>query len=351
MPDISQIDKNFSIPTSIDTSKLDLYPVTDAPFSIHGLILPQNSDDRFRRMPANIARTVNDGVFALHTNTAGGRVRFKTDSERIAIFASMGQVGKMSHTALTGTGGFDLYCDDQFTGLFAPPVNYDTGFSYVCATRRPDMKEVTINFPLYSEVRSLTVGLDRGSRLEAADPYRIPCPIVYYGSSITQGACASRPGSAYQAIISRRFGCDFINLGFSGSARGEDAIADYIAGLSMSVFVYDYDHNSPTVEHLQSTHERMFLRIRERHPDLPIVMISRPQCPLSEEGYLRRDIIQTTYRNALGRGDNKVRFINGEEFFARNRGNCETVDGCHPNDLGFMCMAQRIGDVIEDLLK
>lgn len=351
MPDISQIDKNFSIPTSIDTSQFDLYPVAEAPFSIHGLISPQNADDRFRRMPADAARAVNDGVFSLHTNTAGGRVRFKTDSERIAIFASMGHIGQMSHTTMTGTAGFDLFCDDQFKGIFAPPNNYNTGYSYVLSTRMPDMKEVTINFPLYSEVRSLTIGLDRGARLEAADPYRISCPVVYYGSSITQGACASRPGNAYQAIISRRFGCDFINLGFSGSARGEDVIADYIAGLSMTAFVYDYDHNSPTAEHLQSTHERMFLRIRERQPDLPVIMVTRPQYPLSEDARLRREIIKTTYHNALARGDDKVRFIDGEQFYAPNLGNCESVDGCHPNDIGFLYMAQIIGDVLEDFLK
>ena len=88
--------------------------------------------------------------------------------------------------------------------------------------------------------------------LKDAPEYRIKKPVVYYGSSITQGGCASKPGSSYESILSRRFDCDYINLGFSGTAKGEDEIVDYIKGLEMSVFVMDYDHNAPTTEHLAS---------------------------------------------------------------------------------------------------
>ena len=120
----------------------------------------------------------------------------------------------------------------------------------------------TINFPLYQGVNSLYIGLKEGSVIKEAPEYETTAPFVYYGSSITQGGCASRPGSAYQNILSRHLQWDHINLGFSGSCKGEDEMAYYIASLDMSVFVYDYDHNAPTVEHLKNTHEIFFKKIK-----------------------------------------------------------------------------------------
>ena len=127
-------------------------------------------------------------------------------------------------------------------------------------------REITINFPLFTEVCELYIGLQKGCKLEPASEYTHQKPVVYYGSSITNGGCASRPGNTYQAVISRMLDCDFVNLGFNGNAKGEQEIADYIKGLDMSVFVYDYDHNAPTPEHLLDTHEKMFKAIK-KDPD------------------------------------------------------------------------------------
>ena len=176
-------------------------------------------------------------------------------------------------------------------------------------------------------------------------------PVVYYGSSITQGGCASRPGMAYQNIISRWYNCDHINLGFSGNAKGEDAIAEYIAGLKMSVFVYDYDHNAPNVEHLKKTHKRMFDIIRGKNPNLPIIIVSMPKYPLTNNEVLRREVIKETYKTAKSQGDNNVYFIDGCEMMRFKGGNEATVDNCHPTDLGFRRMADWIGEAVGKALK
>jgi hypothetical protein len=179
--------------------------------------------------------------------------------------------------------------------------------------------------------------------------YRSLDPIVYYGSSITQGGCCSRPGNAYQAVVSRRFNIDFVNLGFSGNAKGEAAMAEYIAGLPMSVFVLDYDHNAPNPEFLEQTHYDFFKIIRDARPELPIVMMSK--CDLDSGARTtndkRRRVIMETYRKSRENGDENVYFIDGAEVYRGTYEDMCTVDKCHPNDLGFALMA----DAVEAQLK
>jgi lysophospholipase L1-like esterase len=145
--------------------------------------------------------------------------------------------------------------------------------------------------------------------------------------------------------------CNYINLGFSGSARGEEIMAQYIAGIKMSAFVLDYDHNAPTIEHLENTHEKFYRIIRASNKELPIIILSKSDFEnAAEENKKRRDIIYKTYIDAIKEGDENVFFIDGELMFGiKDRDSC-TVDGCHPNDLGFMRMAEVIYPCIERVL-
>ena len=348
MARIEDIDKNFKIETKIEKEGLKFYNALNAPFEIYGVYM---ENGKFRRMPETVAEKVSRGVHHLHANCAGGRVRFCTDSPYVAVNAEYGNVGDMSHFPLTGSAGFDLYINcgegERYVHTFAPPrAAVDTKkMEAIHNFEKVQMYDVTINFPLYSEVKKLYIGLDENAKVEAPAPYIDKKPIVYYGSSITQGGCASRPGNSYQAYISRRFNCDYINLGFSGNAKAEDTMIDYIKNLDMSVFVYDYDHNAPSVEHLQNTHEKMFKAVREVHPEIPVIIMSRPKYYLNETEKKRRSIIETTYNNAVSAGDKNVYFIDGKTLmaFCENNG---TVDNCHPTDLGFFSMAKAVGDVL-----
>lgn len=351
MKNITDIDKNFKVETNIKRPNIQLYDIENKPFQIYGLI---RENDKFCRMPEAIAKSVNDGVHLMFDKTAGGRVRFVTDSPYVAISAQMSGVLKMEHFALTGSTGFDLYADEGkgqiFKGTFMPPLYIETGYESVIDFSNKTERVITINFPLYSNVKKLYIGLDANSLLKAAPDYTYKKPIVYYGSSITQGGCASRPGNAYQAILSRILDCDFINLGFAGSARGEDAMTDYINTLDMHMFVMDYDHNAPTVEHLDATHERMFKKIRAQHPKLPILIMTRPKVHLEEDEKQRLEIAEKTYRNALEAGDRYVYFLKGSDLIHANMIETATVDTCHPNDSGFVSMAYSLYDVIKDII-
>ena len=345
MSNIAKIDKNFKIETTINKPDIKFYNVLEKPFKVYGVFY---EGGKFRRMPESVAKTVSKGVYDLHIHTAGGRVRFKTNSSYVAINAVMPNIGRMPHFAISGSAGFDLYVKGEkevFKKSYIPAFNFTDGFESVIELGNDEMREITINFPTYSGVSELYIGLSDKAEVLEHSPYKYEKPIVFYGSSITQGGCCSRPGNTYQGFISRRFDTNYINLGFSGSARGEDEIAEYIKDLDMSVFVYDYDHNAPTREHLVATHEKMYNTIRKANPDLPVIFMTRPQY----YNYMTTlPVIKETYEKAKANGD-KVYYLDGSQLMAL-AGNEGTVDGCHPNDLGFYSMAKAVGDVLEGIL-
>ena len=344
-------DPNLVVDSKIDKTGLVFRSVFDEPFCVHGVFY---ENGKFRRMPESVANTVNPGVIERHANTAGGRVRFKTNSKRVAIVVLMPYVYYAPHCCLTGTAGFDLYVRHEgeeiphFRATFVPPVSLKTGYESV-KELDGEMVEVTINMPLYSDVSELYIGVDEGAELLPAETYPNKAPIVYYGNSITQGACASRSGNAFATIASREVGYDFVNLGFSGWGRAELEMAEYVAGLDMDIFVYDYDFNAPNEKYLAETHERMFKIIREKHPSLPVVMLSRTSVANPAATVLRREIIYKTYLNAKAAGDENVYFIDGQSIFP-DFADAATVEGIHANDLGQAFIGVAIAKVLREII-
>lgn len=345
MEKISRIDQNFVVEKKPHSQRAVWRDALQPPFSLHGLLY---QDGAFRRMPESVAASVSPAVHSLHTCCSGGRLRFRTDSPWLAIRAQMSGIGPVPHVSLTGLAGFDLYVGQQHMKAYIPPL--DTKDSYEGRLELPGgMQEITLYFPLYAGVRQLELGLEEGSCLEPAPAYPNPNPIVFYGSSITQGAAASRAGMCYTNMVCRALGRDIWNLGFSGSAKGEPAIAEYIAGLPMECFVYDYDHNASTLAQLEDTHEPMFRAVRKAHPDIPILLMSRPRLSVNENTRQRLEVIRRTYENAKAAGDENVHLLTGQVLMGMAQYD-GTVDGVHPNDLGFYSMAQTLLPVLKNVL-
>ena len=332
MADFSAIDPNFRVETAFEQDGLTFFDAAKPPFSLHGLLQEEGA---FRRLPRAVAQRVSPEVAHLSLHTAGGRVRFCTDSPVIAIRADMHTIEKMPHFALTGSGGFDLFEKARYLATFIPPFDLETGFSSRKALSGRKLRELTVHFPLYSGVKRLYIGIVKGSALTAAPAYDRP-PVVFYGSSITQGGCASKPGCAFPAMVSQMLGRDHWNLGFSGSCKGEPAMAEFLAGLDMSAFVCGYDHNAPTLAHLETTHLPLVRAVREAHPDIPILLLNRPRAVLDGEEAQRLAVIEKTCAAVGGR------LIPGDRLIPREITSWATVDGVHPNDLGFYHMAQAI---------
>lgn len=353
MKRIEDIDHHFKINADIPRDYRFFDPRQE-PMQLYGLA--PNDQGSYCRLPLDFLKECNDGVKVLAWHLAGACVRFSTDARGLAVIWSLKDKGNMPHFTACGQSGLELF-EESDEGVFQiknfiPAM--DTG-SCGCALNQSaftplpgGLRHYVLYFPLYNGLDELMLGFPPDARVEKGRTPRIEKPIVFYGSSITQGGCAAKVGSCYTTLLCRRLDAAQINLGFSGSGRGEENMARYIASLDMSAFVLDYDHNAPTVEHLEKTHERFFSIVREAHPDLPIVMMSKPDFDSDRVGNaLRRNVIARTYAHALEKGDKNVWFINGESFFGNHEREICTVDGCHPTSVGFLRMA----DVVEAVLR
>ena len=349
---IEQIDANFAVKSVDNGSKKDYYRIPDDKFALFGL--KYSDEDGFYRVPKEVAEKTNPGVVSLRKNTSGGRLCFSTDSDYFSMTAKYGYLWDSSHIPLSGSSGFSLLeitdGDCRFVAELRPQHGEDKGFFAECRLGGGKMRDYALYFPLYTDVDDLVVGLKKDSAVIKFSPYKDVLPVVYYGSSITQGACASRPDNCYQAYVSKWTNVDYLNFGFSGSAKAEDAICDFLSGIPASVFVMDYDHNAPNAEYLKSTHYNFYKKYRLANPDTPILFISRPDYDSDKkDGEARLKVIKSTFLRAKREGDQNVSLLNGKLLFGKfDRENC-FVDGIHPNDLGFYRMAKLVFRSIKNI--
>jgi hypothetical protein len=358
--EITKIDPNF-LSRTFSRNDIKFYDSLQTHFKVFGLLY-NHRQGCYHRLPFEIAADANSGVEELNYHTSGGRIRFSTDSEFVALSCVMRDRTLFSHMPQTGTSGFSLYIGKTYYDTFIPGIpvqeGVNKGYEGIITFPGRAKRDITVYFPLYNGVDELFIGLQDDASIAAAKPYRCQQPVAFYGSSITQGGCASRPGNSYDAITCRALDTDFINFGFSGSAKGELGLADYFASLHVSAFVYDYDYNAPTVEHLKETHYLFYRRFRSRNAAAPVVMISRPGCLKTEkpidgikESGLRRRIIRNSYEKGIASGDKNLYFIDGRILFGAEDQDACTVDGIHPNDLGFKRISEALIPVLGEILE
>lgn len=344
---LQDIDKAFKIGKNVQNENLVYYDIPNKKFDLYGVFYDKEKSC-FLRMDLETATKVNNGVRLLTANTSGGRLRFSTNSKRLEIRVKYNQLNIMSHMALEGSSGFMLIEESEdeascFCKMLPPTIDQKNGYNLQIDLLGGKMRDYILWFPLYNEVTSLTIGLEKNAKIENGKKYKKIKPILYYGSSITQGGCASRPDNSYPALISKWTNVDFINLGFSGSGLAEENMIKYLSQIDCSLFVCDYDHNAPNVEYLKETHYRVYEIFRKAKKDIPIIFLTAPSNSFEKAlRDKRKQIIKNTYNKAKKQGDKNVYFIDGENLLGKkDRINC-MVDNCHPTDLGFYRMAKRI---------
>lgn len=251
--DISRIDRNFSAP-GIGDFNIVYTDVKKTPFVIEGLPWFKQNKSAYYRIPKKLTeKDTNEGIIALSNHTAGACVRFRSDSPVIVIRVKLAYSSDMNHMPRAGSAGFDSYCKPDggkqlYNKTVQPGRDQIDIEALLGVNPRKGMCDWQVNLPLYGGVDTVEIGIVKNSRLEKPTPHKVAAPVLFYGSSITQGGCASRPGNAYSSMLCRAVDAPQVNLGFSGSARGEEALAREIGKLKLAAFVYDYDHNAPSAE-------------------------------------------------------------------------------------------------------
>ncbi|HEY5562643.1 MAG TPA: SGNH/GDSL hydrolase family protein [Clostridiaceae bacterium] len=330
------------------------YDVTKEPFIITGFPwIDENKN--FNRIPERIMSQISKGLAWAAPQPSGGMIRFKTNSNKLSIRVELLRNETSRQCSQTLLSGFDVYVDYgegmEFIYTLCIENNPLCYSAQLPSELREGIKSITIYTPLQNPIKSIFIGIAEGTIIEAPNDFTIKNPILFYGSSITCGFCASRPGLTYPARISRSLNANFINFGFGGQAKGDLLIAKAISELNLSCLVMDYDYNAPCKDFLEATHLPFYSAIRKAKADLPIILISAPYKykdtkNLSE----RRQIIEDTYNYARANGDTNIYYINGGEFMAKDEWADFTVDLVHPNDMGFSRMSEKILPYIKKAL-
>nr|MBA3709349.1 SGNH/GDSL hydrolase family protein [Planctomycetota bacterium] len=338
---------------AVASDDLGWHEPTTAPFALNGF--PWFAVDHiYRRMPVSPAHPLPEAVDGLANHTAGGQIRFRTDARDISVRVDLRGVADMHHMPSTGQCGFDCYVGAAGSQRYAGSSIYDQRKqSYqarVFESSARELRDVTLYFPLYQGVDTVWIGLDRDAALAPPQPWRMSRPVVIYGTSITQGGCAARPGMAYTNILSRRLQAEVINLGFSGSGRGEPEVARVIAGIpDPACLVLDFEANCQDVALFESRLAPFIGILRAAHPTVPILVLPKPPYawdPVRPTEIRSRDVRHAHARKVVDelrtRGDSRVYFHDIAAALADTAYHEGTVDGAHPTDLGFQLLADAI---------
>jgi lysophospholipase L1-like esterase len=340
--------------TTPASAQLKYYPA-DA-FPLYGKISEQ-TETRYERLPATLRTVSRPPLWELGKNTAGLFLRFRTNSTTIRLAWSLYENRTMSHMALTGIKGFDLYCLENgawhFVNSAQPAANAMDNTYTVISHMDGSEKEMMLYFPLYDGVTALQIGIDSAAFI-APPAILLPVrekPVVCYGTSILQGGCASRTGMAHTNILSRRFNREFINLGFSGNGQLDYEIAELIAAREAALIILDFVPNA-SVQQMQEKMEKFYDIIRSKQPLTPILFVEDPPFPsgrynrvLQHEVETKNKPVREIFERIKAKGGAHIEFIPSE--FMIGADNEATVDGLHFTDLGFMRYADYLAPYIK----
>jgi hypothetical protein len=314
----------------------------------------------FDRLPAKAEGKVRKDVWDLSLQSAGLCVRFVSDSPALHARWTLTSANlAMPHMPATGVSGLDLYyrsADGKWKWLANGRPTGQTNTQALATGLPLGKREYLLYLPLYNGVSSVEVGISKDAALEKAPDYpdARKKPIVFYGTSITQGGCASRPGMVHTAILGRRLGCPVINLGFSGNGRMEPEMAELLAELDPAVYVLDClpNMNAAMVAERVDPFVRTLLRA---HPKTPIVLVEdRTYANATllpdprEHNRTNREALKKVYDRLIADKAGGVHYIKGDTLLGDDTE--ATVDSSHPTDLGFVRQADAFQKVIEPLL-
>jgi lysophospholipase L1-like esterase len=334
---------------------------------IEGQAWTSEVKDTYDRLPARAQDDVREPVWNLSKHAAGLQIRFRSNAEEIVVRYAVGGNRAMDHMPATGVSGVDLYAVDadgnwlwcRGSRSFADTITYRFNGLRPNDRYHEMGREYRLYLPLYNSVRWLEIGVAEGS-LFSPLPVRMEKPVVVYGTSIAQGACASRPGMAWTGILDRKMDRPLINLAFSGNGRLEPELIDLLTEIDAKIYILDCLPNLTNTElypdeELTGRILNAVRTLKERRPDTPILLVEHAGytdgfiSPDREKAYAR---VNWAQRKAFGQlkaeGHTGLYYLPYEEVCLQLD---DTVDGTHPNDLGMQRYAEAYEQKLREILQ
>lgn len=318
-----------------------------------------DTQNLYERLPSSLNGKTRPPVWSLSKNCSGLAIRFRTNSPVIAAKWEVTGDVVMNHFAPSGIKGLDLYCLKkgkwQFVNSARPTGKITT--TIIIDQMVGDDMEYMLYLPLYDGLAKLEIGVKATATIvnPKVDSPKKEKPIVFYGTSITQGGCASRAGMSYPNQLSRMLNRQIINLGFSGNGQLDLEIAEFMADIDASCFVMDCLPNVTTVQ-MKEKYARFLEIIRSKKPDVPILLVETilfPHMYFDQTVYSllqeKNATLQKIYAGQKRNHDQNIHYLKGGQLIGNDSEG--TVDGIHLTDLGFIRMSENMYPVLRKLIK
>lgn len=320
------------------------------------------SENDFGRLPSFLEKEVREPVWRLGQQSAGLYIDFETDSDTVLVRYQLNGSLNMPHMPTTGVSGVDLYTFDESTktwgwayGKYSFKDTITFEFSQIA---KEGNSKYRLYLPLYNSVKELEIGVPASTKIEYQK--ETAAPILIYGTSIAQGACASRPGTAWTNILNRKLNTPVVNLGFSGNGRLEQPILDLMSQQNASIYVLDClpnlgVNNVKEEENLMDLIENAVMTLRKQNVDIPIILTEHSagfstnmlNRWVNERAEKTNEIGRKAIRRLQGKGIDKL-FLLPNTYFQMDIDS--TVDYVHPNDIGMKKIAQGYYKFIKEYL-
>lgn len=308
----------------------------------------------FDRFPAKAEKTVTPAVWNLSRDSAGMMVRFKTDAKSIYTRYDLSKANlALPAMPATGVSGLDLYARDdkgQWRWVACPKPDKQHVETVLISDLAPGEHEFAAYLPLYNGIEKLEIGVPKEAKFKGLQP-RSEKPVVFYGTSITHGANASRPGMVHTAILGRRLDRPVINLGFSGNGRMDAAVGDLINELDAAAIVIDCLPNMQPAD-VSAKCVPLVRQIRVKHANTPIILvedrrftnswITPGKAKFHDDNHAA---LKKAFEQLQAEKVPNLSYISGDALYGTDAEGAN--DASHATDLGFM----RQADVFEPVLR
>ena len=317
-----------------------------------------HSEMNYARFPANYQDKLREPVWNLGQHSAGISIRFRTNSPFIAVKWTVKNDAVMDHMPFTGIKGVDLYSivEGNWKYINTGRVQGRSNEFTLVSGAGDTYREYLLNLPLYDGADTVLIGISHSASITVPQENHLIAkkPVVYYGSSIAQGGCASRPGLLFTNILSRKMDRSFINMGFSGNGTFDLSVGEAMCETDAALYVIDCNPNT-TRDLIYERAVALVKYMKEKRPDIPVLLVEAFHYvngfgkPLESENEKKNIELKRAFKTLKDSGIRDLYYREGEGLIGDDYEG--TVDGVHPNDIGMLRIAEELEPTIRILLE